>query len=266
MKRQQGFTLIELLVVIAIIAILAAILFPVFAQARESARQTNCLSNQKQLALGILMYANDFDEKMPIVGSAIEPGTLLNGQKLNGQPFNGWSLVMQPYTKNRGMFLCPSMPKMFSGSGACAAFNGQPITNNYAYNYFLGADASYPYGDYYRSPDGTDTWITPIQMSAISQPANTIAFMHSGSVPPYGATWGCTYVTIETPDFYNKIRPRVIHKNGDNLSFTDGHSKWFELKRVDSAGDRPAVYIWVSKGIWTYPFYPERTGGYVVWQ
>ncbi|MCX7689166.1 MAG: DUF1559 domain-containing protein, partial [Fimbriimonadales bacterium] len=98
MMRKSGFTLIELLVVIAIIAILAAILFPVFAQARESARQNTCLSNLKQLILTGLMYANDYDERFMPVGAAIEPGTVQDGRKLNGQPFNGWSLVMQPYT------------------------------------------------------------------------------------------------------------------------------------------------------------------------
>src|SRR6478672_6965972 len=66
MRRHDGFTLIELLVVIAIIAILAAILFPVFAQAREKARQTSCLSNQKQIGTGIMMYVQDYDEKYPL--------------------------------------------------------------------------------------------------------------------------------------------------------------------------------------------------------
>lgn len=269
--RKSGFTLIELLVVIAIIAILAAILFPVFAQARESARQNTCLSNLKQLILTTQMYANDYDERFMPVGAAIEPGTVQDGQKLNGQPFNGWSLVMQPYTKNRQIFLCPSMPTTFQGSGACARFNGQPITNHYAYNWFLGADCSYPYpcgsspnNEYYRSPDGSDLYTTPITMAAVVQPANVISFFHSGSVPPYGTTWGCTYVTIETPDFYNKIRPRVTHKNGDNIAFVDGHAKWYELKEADSGGLRRAIYIWRSKNIWMYPYYPDRTGGFPV--
>ncbi|WP_395141887.1 type II secretion system protein [Armatimonas sp.] len=65
---QKGFTLIELLVVIAIIAILAAILFPVFAQARDKARATACLSNTKQLSLGVMMYAQDYDETLPVIG------------------------------------------------------------------------------------------------------------------------------------------------------------------------------------------------------
>jgi prepilin-type N-terminal cleavage/methylation domain-containing protein len=266
-RRLSGFTLIELLVVIAIIAILAAILFPVFAQARESARQTRCLSNGKQIGLATLMYSQDYDERLPIVGSAGEPTTVLDGMKKNGQPFNGWSLVMLPYIKSRELFRCPSMPTIFEGSGVCAKFNGQPITNSYSYNWFLGADGSYGSpgdGDYGSSPDKLTRWDTPITQAAISRPANTIAFMHSNSVPPYGTTWGCTYMTIETPDFINKIRMRVTHKDGDNLVFADGHSKWFSLKDADSAGTRRQSYIRPELGIWTYPYYPERTGGYPV--
>lgn len=265
--RYPGFTLIELLVVIAILAILAAILFPVFAQARESARQTTCLSNGKQIALAWQMYAQDWDERAVPVGSAIEPGTLLDGRKRNGQPFNGWSLMLLPYIKSRDLFRCPSMPTLFQGGGACAKFNGQPITNSYSYNWFLGADGSYGRagdGDYGSSPDRSHRWITPITLGEISRPANTIAFLHSNSVPPYGFTWGCTYVTIETPDFINKIRMRVTHKDGDNLVFADGHAKWFSLKDADSGGQLRMTYIRASQGIWTYPYFPERTGGYPV--
>jgi prepilin-type N-terminal cleavage/methylation domain-containing protein len=267
LSSRRGFTLIELLVVIAIIAILAAILFPVFAQARESARQTTCLSNGKQIGLAMQMYAQDYDERLPIIGSAVEPGTLLDGAKRNGQPFNGWSLVMLPYIKSRALFRCPSMPTTFQGSGACAKFNGQPITNSYSYNWFLGADGSYGNPsdrDYGTSPDKSRRWDSPVTMAEISRPANTIAFMHSNSVPPYGTTWGCTYMTIETPDFCNKIRMRVIHKDGDNLVFADGHSKWFQIKDADSGGQLRQTYIRAGLGIWTYPFYPDNTGGYPV--
>ncbi len=268
-KKQGAFTLIELLVVIAIIAILAAILFPVFAQAREKARQTVCLSNEKQIALAALMYAQDYDETWPIVGSAIGSATTLNKVNGNGQPFNGWSLVMLPYIKNRQVFLCPSMPHTFEGGGFCAPFNGQPITNNYSYNWFLGSDGSYGTpgdGDYGSSPDGTITWNHPISDAGIVQPSNTVAFLHSNSVPPYGFTWGCQYVEIETPDFINKVRMRVVHEDGDNLTFADGHAKWFHLKDEDSAGMRRTVYIWASRSIWMFPYYPGSTGGYPVTQ
>jgi prepilin-type N-terminal cleavage/methylation domain-containing protein/prepilin-type processing-associated H-X9-DG protein len=266
-KANKAFTLIELLVVIAIIAILAAILFPVFAQAREKARQTSCLSNHKQLALAALSYSNDYDEKFPIVGGATEPYTVLDGvRNAANQPFNGWSLVMQPYIKNRQVFLCPSMPQTFEGTGTCAKYNGRPITNHYSYNYLLGSDDSYPFGDYAQSRDTPPSmrWNTPRTQAGIARPANVVIFQHSNSLQPYGRSWGCTYVTIETPDFINKLRMRVIHSNGDNLSFADGHAKWFQVKDADSAasgtGPSATFYIWPNTGAWMVPtFEPGNT-------
>ena len=101
--RKSGFTLIELLVVIAIIAILAAILFPVFAKAREKARQTSCLSNLKQLALATLMYAQDYDEKFPQTNFWYQ-------YVANPADFPGgthWPCI-QPYIKNMQILACPS--------------------------------------------------------------------------------------------------------------------------------------------------------------
>src|ERR1700689_2711378 len=96
-RLNGGFTLIELLVVIAIIAILAAILFPVFAQAREQARKTSCLSNVKQLNLGCLMYIQDYDETIP----------LLSGSNPNGTGVVTWQDTVQPYIKNYAICFCP---------------------------------------------------------------------------------------------------------------------------------------------------------------
>src|SRR6266542_1267021 len=98
-RSRTGFTLIELLVVIAIIAILAAILFPVFAQVRDRARMTSCGSNMRQLALGVMMYTQDNDETLPMVTNyAADPGA----------PDRVWMSTVQPYLKNTGIFLCPS--------------------------------------------------------------------------------------------------------------------------------------------------------------
>jgi prepilin-type N-terminal cleavage/methylation domain-containing protein/prepilin-type processing-associated H-X9-DG protein len=95
--QRKGFTLIELLVVIAIIAILAAILFPVFARARENARRANCQSNLKQIGLGIMQYTQDYDEKMP--GSTANNG---------GDFYHSLSDYVQPYIKSTQIFKCPS--------------------------------------------------------------------------------------------------------------------------------------------------------------
>jgi len=108
MKR--GFTLIELLVVIAIIAILAAILFPVFARAREKARQSSCQSNEKQIALGMLMYAQDYDEMW--IMSATTVGGVGDQRPL-------WQDNLQPYVKNTQLFICPSdVARVLSGGYA----------------------------------------------------------------------------------------------------------------------------------------------------
>jgi prepilin-type N-terminal cleavage/methylation domain-containing protein len=103
--RRHGFTLIELLVVIAIIAILAAILFPVFAQAREKARQTQCTNNMKQIALAVIQYIQDYDERFPMSIYL----TVQNNQPCIFTLYN----AMYPYIKNTDVLLCPSDRQAF---------------------------------------------------------------------------------------------------------------------------------------------------------
>lgn len=120
MKR--AFTLIELLVVIAIIAILAAILFPVFAQARAKARQASCLSNMKQMGFGVMMYANDYDETYP-------PAIIRAGSACNGgagcRGMASWKTVTYPYTKNISIYECPELRPQFSAFYDSASTNAQ---------------------------------------------------------------------------------------------------------------------------------------------
>jgi prepilin-type N-terminal cleavage/methylation domain-containing protein/prepilin-type processing-associated H-X9-DG protein len=104
--RRSGFTLIELLVVIAIIAILAAILFPVFAQAREKARQSSCSSNLKQIGTALMMYVQDYDETYP--NRRFEPFDTSNSNARYDD--NSWRSVIQPYVKNTQILVCPSNP------------------------------------------------------------------------------------------------------------------------------------------------------------
>src|SRR5579862_3134643 len=105
---RRGFTLIELLVVIAIIAILAAILFPVFAQAREKARAISCISNLKQIGLSLIMYTQDYDEAFPsVITNSSQDGGCAPGLEwyaLGG----GWATLANPYIKNGQIFRCPS--------------------------------------------------------------------------------------------------------------------------------------------------------------
>jgi prepilin-type N-terminal cleavage/methylation domain-containing protein len=111
MSGKRAFTLIELLVVIAIIAILAAILFPVFAQAREKARQASCISNNKQVGLALLQYVQDYDEQFPIGRNISTASTAL-------VPGRGWAGTIYPYTKNAQVLRCPddaTLPGTFNG-------------------------------------------------------------------------------------------------------------------------------------------------------
>ncbi len=105
--QRKGFTLIELLVVIAIIAILAAILFPVFARAREQARKTACLSNMKQLGTALLMYTQDYDEMLPMTNYDRWVGKSSDW----GMDLIVWCDVLMPYVKNYQIFVCPSRPQ-----------------------------------------------------------------------------------------------------------------------------------------------------------
>jgi prepilin-type N-terminal cleavage/methylation domain-containing protein len=123
MRRQRGFTLIELLVVIAIIAILAAILFPVFAKAREAARKTSCINNLKQVGIAVMAYVQDYDEMYPYDSLAFSAGIGTPGNTFADT--NRWVTRAQPYIKNQNVFQCPSSQQINTSN--------QPRTNLVGY-------------------------------------------------------------------------------------------------------------------------------------
>src|SRR5688500_3185131 len=116
MQRRKGFTLIELLVVIAIIAILAAILFPVFAQARERARLTACISNMRQIGTSLMMYVQDYDETYPYIRFHA-PGAASWQAATRGKNTYVWQNAIRPYLKSVDVFACPSNPNSRSIPG-----------------------------------------------------------------------------------------------------------------------------------------------------
>ncbi len=162
--KHRGFTLIELLVVIAIIAILAAILFPVFAQAREKARQASCLSNEKQIGLAVLMYTQDYDENYPEGRDWVDGLTDVN---------HTWLGFVQPYVKTYAIFGCPDDSMAFKKSTAPGTWTsiGQSYTAN-AYHYTAlnggaNAPALGPFG-VTEAWTGTAFWMDPAPASIAS--------------------------------------------------------------------------------------------------
>jgi prepilin-type N-terminal cleavage/methylation domain-containing protein/prepilin-type processing-associated H-X9-DG protein len=245
--NKKGFTLIELLVVIAIIAILAAILFPVFAQAREKARQTSCGSNEKQIITGVKMYANDYDEQsVPWVWSARD-------LSVAGGTFHPWQEMVQPYMKNKDVWMCPSASKDRTAyTGGCG---GASVVSTYCWPAWLPytfwnwfgtvmfagfpsgwwLDGPVPYRNGCQRAWGTLNppsycWVRGTEFA--ENPAEA-AFLIEGYmiafVPIAGTDFGsaCTTgfsVTRGDRNFYR-------HNGGMNTAYCDGHMKWVTFDR-----------------------------------
>jgi prepilin-type N-terminal cleavage/methylation domain-containing protein len=205
-RPRSGFTLIELLVVIAIIAILAAILFPVFAQAREKARQATCLSNLKQLSLGILMYVQDYDERFPPPNGI----TYTNREGTSHcMECNGWELLTQPYTKSDGIYLCPDWRRIPLVAGG---MKGNP---------------DWYYGSYGLAAGFLGHTISEVQFPTQKVMDYDIAAYHD---PAGGALWTncCTSGCIPKTCVNAAIIPGKVFI----AAFADGHSKLMNMDRT----------------------------------
>jgi len=238
--KRRAFTLIELLVVITIIAILAAILFPVFARARENARRTSCLSNLKQMGLALMQYTADYDEKYPTsyVATAQAPP---DGIRWVNADLWFWPQTLYAYHKSAEVFLCPSARSTQYGTTPTSA--GRPIafSDQYGANVML-------------MPPGPATGATVVSMAAVQSPAAVYMLMDSGSYvmaprdmggikpitnPDKSAYWylpgSCSIpgvattglITVRADDCTNGR-----HFLGVNVAFADGHVKWLKSSEV----------------------------------
>jgi len=217
-RRESGFTLIELLVVIAIIAILAAILFPVFAQARESARQTTCLSNEKQVGLAVHMYLQDYDSTYPAQQVDGVYVNLPGGPVIYKNPLQNYMDELYPYIKNDSVFLCPD-----------SKFNKGENKGGWANSYhFNGAFLSTPPGCKAGSCSG-------INEASVVAPANTQIIREAGEGVRWDRAWERPYSAGAGTGGYaqddcNQFATSFFHRNGCNLLAADGHAKYYQTK------------------------------------
>jgi prepilin-type N-terminal cleavage/methylation domain-containing protein/prepilin-type processing-associated H-X9-DG protein len=223
MRRKFGFTLIELLIVIAIIAILAAILFPVFARARENARRASCMSNVKQIGLGVMQYIQDYDEKFP--GYYTDPNG--NGFQENTAD-RGWAENIQPYLRSTQIYQCPSEPTA-------------PSPNN-----------GMGYSDYFINALLASNETTPADL-IIEQPTNggrALAALAAPSLTVMNGDGGAFRSENQMANWpYNNLDPGQYrrHLSGNNFSFADGHCKWYRPESIKSAapvsGGNPTFFV-----------------------
>jgi prepilin-type N-terminal cleavage/methylation domain-containing protein/prepilin-type processing-associated H-X9-DG protein len=224
---RRGFTLIELLVVIAIIAILAAILFPVFARAREKARQASCTSNLKQIALGLLMYAQDYDERFPV--------NYFRCWNTPGVEVPTHVLVM-PYVKNGQLWTCPSFKKdpWWDGYPAC----GDATCAHWG----IGNDVCYALNGIISNPDTSSS-----KMSIFVRPAETLLAgdcigTHGGWEVINGIYTRYAFPDCDdwlyingggTPDAA-QVDKWTRHNGGAPIACVDGHVKWERYSNIST--------------------------------
>ncbi len=228
LRNSRAFTLIELLVVVAIIAILAALLFPVFNSAKESAKRTTCLSNMRQISMGLMMYMIDSDDRLPdrrdlktSLPGGYRPWTDWPGS----DPRAGWAMVvLEPYIKNNQLWLCPSSEGKFRGIDQAEQENFEgDITHYWMWRF-----------------DRTD-FPTPLDNLWGKTPDQAVRDLQVANNPFIGVPDGIADVEILVDPYFPKTIPvvndylkgKAVHTGGRNRAFLDGHVRFFRDRRTD---------------------------------
>ena len=236
MKR--AFTLIELLVVIAIIAILAAILFPVFAQAKAAAKKTVSLSNDKQNTLGGIMYGSDSDDLIPPGGTTISSGGTVNFGTFQWAP---WTQLIYPYTKSYDLYKDPQAPASLPTTGGYPATAATACVPNYGINPYLLSNVAVPY-----IAAGSTIPLTSRSFTAISRPADIVFYSAKYSSSETTGNWyGGIYfglgtyfipVSVDPPDCASPGNNQVCAAGWGDNGFYGGTGGTKYLKNVQAAG------------------------------
>jgi len=269
MKR-SAFTLIELLVVIAIIAILAALLFPVFSQAKEAARKTQCLNNEKQIGLAMMQYLNDYDDTLPFGWTVDNTYIQTSGSCWDRQiqPYLGIGAIVSGSTSKKGLLVCPDDTSPLAGDAARRSY-----AVNAAIRYFGPSDGPWYKVDGLNLPNIADGYLGS-NMSRVEDGAGTIMVAESPNSGTVGDVWSATVGGPTWPHnntWFNVQDWWVLHLGKDetvntgkkalhtggagwNYVFCDGHAKY--MRPEQTVGKSPnAVYASPTgnriEGMWT---------------
>jgi prepilin-type N-terminal cleavage/methylation domain-containing protein/prepilin-type processing-associated H-X9-DG protein len=226
-RQERGFTLIELLVVIAIIAILAAILFPVFSRARENARKTACLSNLRQIGTALMMYCQDWDERFP-------PCALWDPNYASTGSFVAWFPALGPYVKNQQVFECPST----NGSKYSETFGTWwwippewrgTIRHSYGMNMYVGSNGPAFWCSFSRGGRPLANIPNPAEIVAVGECAHLFIHNYWGCIPaPECGRFQAGYAQTCSAWCWQGGRDEryTRHMGGTVICFADGHAKW----------------------------------------